>query len=234
MLAVPMAISLKIIGSLLIIAAAIWLIGKVFRKKERSDFYSLFDSHPQNAVFGKALGSELQKLSGALARRDSVHSFKDRYHQYTELFMQDMPAGMDDRERFDQFTTAQKVLYAFMLFDTQTDNGGVYQFLFNYPHYAFATGEALAQLGVEKLKGDYMTCVNEFVKSLDTFVTRKEQFNDPAASETERWKGFSMGYTELPSAEIIQQYYYAPHFKEDLYQSVVTYIEDHSEQFIVK
>src|SRR6478735_2364556 len=86
-----------------------------------------------------------------LDRIQSTHKW-NRFDEYNNRMWEYMYALQDPvlkkvrakrlRTLWLKLTRPQKVFYAFLAFAGQTDNGGVWQFLFNYPELSVAALEA--------------------------------------------------------------------------------------------
>src|SRR3954471_783291 len=62
-----------------------------------------------------------------------------------------------------KLTRPQKVFYAFLIFAGETDNGGVWQFLFNYPELSIAALEAFDEIQAATLASDYRATLEEIL-----------------------------------------------------------------------
>ena len=63
---------------------------------------------------------------------------------------------------------AQKVFYTMLTFSGETDNGGVWQFLFNEPQLSLAALEAMEEIGESKLASDYKATLEELLGKAKT------------------------------------------------------------------
>ncbi|SDG18654.1 hypothetical protein SAMN04488121_103757 [Chitinophaga filiformis] len=119
-----------------------------------------------------------------------------------------------------------------LLFNGETDNGGVYQFFFNRPEFSFAVLESFRELQLESLAGDYAACLDELMNTTDSYNNRKRTFNDEGNSWEQRWEAFREGYGEMKSAAKIEAYFYDDGFKMALYKTTVEYIDKNISLFV--
>lgn len=126
---------------------------------------------------------------------------------------------------WDRLTRPQKAFYALVTFDGQVKNGGVYQFLFNYPELAIATLESFAEIGEKSLKSDYERTLSEFIGKASRIGELKRAFNDQSNEWNARWNSFVEGYTELKTAKKIESYFYTKKFNKAHFHLISEYIE---------
>ncbi|MFN3150607.1 DUF4375 domain-containing protein [Bremerella sp.] len=119
----------------------------------------------------------------------------------------------------------QKTFYAFLAFDGDVNNGGVWQFLFNCPQLSLAAWEAMDQIGAKKLAANYQETLAELAGQAETIADLRRHFEDQNLSTTKRWAAFVQGYDTVPSAKKIEQTYFTAKFKRPLYQSMAKYVE---------
>ena len=95
----------------------------------------------------------------------------------------------------------QKLFWAFLSFNGDTDNGGVSQFVLNRPKFIVAAAETWKELGIEELERDYNSVITEL-------------------------KSKTSEISELKSFETIENYYYDMDFKKKIYKKVADFIEN--------
>ena len=134
-------------------------------------------------------------------------------------------------ELWKKLTRQQKVFWAFLSFNGDTDNGGVYQFIFNRPEFIIAIAEVWEELEIDKLKTDYNAVLNELTGKTSKIEELNSVFNDQSKSWNKRWSSFADGYKELKSTEKIEDYYYNKEFKKIVHKKVADYIELNIEKF---
>ena len=69
---------------------------------------------------------------------------------------------------------------------------------------------------------------------MDSYIKRKTVFNDSINNWDKKWKAFTDGYSDIKSAEKIEDYYYKVEFKKLLYKAVVDYVDNNINQFVKK
>lgn len=159
--------------------------------------------------------------------------YDNRLYEYESAFLTPLRQNrkLSPRELWAKLNRHQKVFYAIQTFTGQTDNGGVWQFLFNSPEMSLAALGAMHEIGVAKLAQDYQAVLEEFLGKGRTLLDLRKRFNDQKLSEAKRWEAFAEGYPELKSAEKIQKYFYTIKFKKELFKKLSDYIEHAYHQF---
>lgn len=125
----------------------------------------------------------------------------------------------------NKLTKEQRMYFALINFEAQTNNGGVYQFLFNYPELAIITLEAMKTVELGKLTDDYENVLNEFFGKFNTIQELKSRFQDDNKKWDKRWDSFVEGYKELPTAEKIEQYFYNKDYQKEYQSKIVQFVK---------
>jgi len=203
------------------------------------DFYSIDEGNQTELIFAPAYNKQWFDELDKKYSWDNFGPYDNRFWEYMYNLFDTLPAlaqgkTKSDRDFFNKLTRGQKVFYSVLVFGGDTDNGGVYQFLFNRPEFCFATLEAFKELKLDTLSKDYEKCLNEFIGSVDSYGKRKEIFNDPNNSWEKKAKSFQEGYADIKSAKTLQDYFYEPDFKKYYYKTIVDYIDQHINQFVRK
>lgn len=159
--------------------------------------------------------------------------YENRYSAYMDALM--IPAVKEAGVKrtatlWKKLTRPQKVFYAFVTFDGQLMNGGVWQFLYNYPELSVAALEALDAIGADRLASDYRSTLEEVLGKADSIVDLCRRAGR-AGTFAKKWAAFAEGYEELETTEVIEGYYHAKKFKKVIYQQMCDYIELRPEQF---
>jgi hypothetical protein len=153
----------------------------------------------------------------------------DLFWAYHQLIIEEIkwPANKGWEEIWKKLTKAQKILITLGHFIGQTNNGGVWQFLFNRVDYALAAAEAFYELKPAKIWVDYENVWEEFVKMANAgeFSKIMDVWNDQSISFEDRWKAFKSGAEFIPTGDEIQEYFYTEDYKKQFYQKVNGYIE---------
>jgi hypothetical protein len=63
--------------------------------------------------------------------------------------------GIDEETLFNQLTKPQKVIYALNAFEGQVDNGGIFQFFWNIPHFSLAVEQSLEEINYGELLDNF-------------------------------------------------------------------------------
>lgn len=125
----------------------------------------------------------------------------------------------------NEMTKEQRVYFTLINFEAQVNNGGVYQFLFNYPELSILALEGMEEMGLEKLAKDYKVVLNEYFGNFETIQELYSRFQNNSKSWKKRWNSFAEGYKELPSAEGIEEYFYEEDFIQIYHEDVVKYVK---------
>jgi hypothetical protein len=203
------------------------------------DFYSINDGNQDKIVFAPDYNKEWFDGLDKKYSWNNFGAYDNRFWEYMYNIFDTLPAlakgkTASDRDFFNKLTRGQKIFYSVLVFNGDTDNGGVYQFFFNRPEFCFAVLETFKELELDTLSKDYENCLNEFIGSSDSYSKRKTIFNDSNNSWEKRFKSFSDGYGDLKSGKKIEEYYYKDEFKKQLYKTVVDYVDNNLNQFVKK
>lgn len=131
-------------------------------------------------------------------------------------------------EFLNKLTKEQRMYFALINFEAQTNNGGVYQFLFNYPELAIITLDAMNAAKLGELKNDYENVLNEFFGKFRTIQELNVRFQDSNTEWDKRWNSFVEGYKELPTAEKIEEYFYDNDYQKEYQSKVVQFVKDNA------
>ncbi len=129
-------------------------------------------------------------------------------------------------EFLSEMTNEQKLYFALINFEGQTNNGGVYQFLFNMPELSIITLEAMKAANLEKLAADYEVVLQEFFGKFETIQDLKSKFQQNNKSWDKRWSSFAEGYQELESTSIIESYFFSEDYKKEFQGKVIQFIKE--------
>jgi hypothetical protein len=120
---------------------------------------------------------------------------------------------------------AQKVFYTVLTFSGETDNGGVWQFLFNEPQLSVAALEAMEEIGESTLASDYKATLEELLGKAKTISEIRQKADDSNINTQKRWQAFAEGYREIASARKIEKYFFTRTYKKKLYKRISDYAE---------
>ncbi|WP_432670638.1 DMP19 family protein [Flavobacterium sp. SM2513] len=125
----------------------------------------------------------------------------------------------------NELTKEQRIYFTLINFESQVNNGGVYQFLFNYPELAIIALQGMKETGMVKLANDYETVLNEYFGKFKIIHELYARFQNNNNDWNKRWNSFAEGYKELPSAEIIENYFYEESFVKTYHEKLIEYVK---------
>ena len=204
--------------------------------KAPSKMYSLNDGNQSNLLISVNINSEWLKSLKEKYDWNNFDEYDNRMWEYMyKLFDEAMEKSeiRDYNKLWNNLNRQQKIFWAFLSFNGDTDNGGVYQFVFNKPEFLVAVNETFKELGLKKLEVDYYNVIKELTGKKSKIDELKSVFNNQSTSWNKRWNSFAEGYKELKSTEVIEKYYYDREFKKTLYKTVSDYIEQNIDKFAV-
>lgn len=201
-------------------------------------FFSINDGNQNEIIYAPDYNKEWFEELNRKYSWDNFNNYDNIFWEYMYQLFDTLPeiAGKTESDTvfFNNLNREQKVFYSLLVFNGDTDNGGVAQFFFNKPEFAFAVLETFDELKMTKLKNDYEKCLNEFIGTVDSYSKRKEIFNDSNFAWEKRWKAFADGYNDINSASTIEEYYYNAEFKKQLYKTFVEYADKNIDKFVRK
>lgn len=237
-------------GGFFIIIVSLFIYRQYSRKKAKEsvlsenetetlkNFYSINDGNQKELIYAPNYDKEWFDELNTKYSWDNFDVYDNIFWEYMYQLFDTLPEMAqkteNDAEFFNNLNREQKVFYSLLAFNGDTDNGGVSQFFFNRSEFAFAVLETFEELNMTKLKNDYEKCLNEFIGTSNSYTKRKEIFNDSNLEWKKRWKAFSDGYDDIPSADLLERYYYDDEFKKELYKGFVDYANSNINQFVRK
>jgi hypothetical protein len=198
-------------------------------------FYSINDGNQKEVIYAPKYNKEWFEELDKKYSWNNFDEYDNRFWEYMYQLFDTLPnisGNVGDFVFFNNLNREQKVFYSLLVFTGDTDNGGVSQFFFNRPEFAFAALETFEELKWIKLKTDYEKCLNEFIGTSNSYAKRKEIFNNPNLEWEKRWKAYRDGNDEIKSAEVLEDYFYETEFKKELYKSFVEYIDKNIDKFV--
>ncbi len=124
----------------------------------------------------------------------------------------------------NELTKEQRIYFTLINFESQVNNGGVYQFLFNQPELSIIALEAMEKVGMKKLATDYKTVLNEYFFKFDNIKELRSKFKKTDTNWNEKWNSFANGYKEIKSAEVIESYFYKEEFVKDFQKQMNNFV----------
>ena len=224
---------------LLVIIVAIGLITILIKRKQdpsnpKPEFFSLDDGNQDELILFSTVSQEWIDSTKAKYKWENYELYDNRLWEYMYKLFDDVVAqsGIQDfGELWNKMNRPQKVFWAFLAFSGDTDNGGVYQFIFNKPEFILAVAEMWEEIGLERVSKDYNEVLKELTGKAGKISELKAIFNDDSKSWDNRWSSFSEGYKELKSTQKIEEYFYDKEFKKECHQKVADYIEKNMDKF---
>lgn len=204
---------------------------------DKQIFYSIDDGNQNSLIVGQTITKEwLETIKDKYSWSD-FDEYDNRLWEYMDEIFDKMAENTtkEDYGEYDNFwnvlTREQKVFWTFLVFNGDTDNGGVYQFIFNRPEFIFAVSEMWNELEIHKISRDYEEVLEELTGKSGKISELRAVFNDDSNSFDKRWDSFSEGYSELKSTEKIEDYFYDTEFKKEIYKKMADYIEKNIDKF---
>lgn len=131
----------------------------------------------------------------------------------------------------NELTKEQRIYFTLVNFESQVNNGGVYQFLFNYPELSILALEGMKETGMKKLAADYEIVLNEYFGKFGTIQDLYSKFQNNKSDWNKRFTAFAEGYKELPSAKRIEDYFYEKSFVKTYQQDLTRYVKANRDKF---
>ncbi len=159
-------------------------------------------------------------------------SYPNEHSEQSEKLCDDVydhwKGDISHSEFFNKLTAEQRMYFALNSFEAQTNNGGVYQFLFNHPELAIITLEAMKEAKMGNLTDDYENVLHEFFGKFDTIQELYKQFQDGSKKWDKRWASFVEGYKELPSTKKIEEYFYNNDYQKEYQSKMVQFVKNNA------
>ncbi len=129
-------------------------------------------------------------------------------------------------EFLNKLTKEQRIYFSLVNFESQVNNGCVYQFLFNYPELSLIALDAMKILKMERLSKDYSNVLNEYFGKFKDIQELKARFNNANSDWDKRWNAFADGYKELKTAKVIDDYFYDKGFKQEFQNDMYNFAKN--------
>ncbi|MEZ5056257.1 MAG: DUF4375 domain-containing protein [Saprospiraceae bacterium] len=198
------------------------------------NYFSLDDGNQEKLILYSEIPQEELDSIQKKYSWDDYNKYDNRLWEYMTVFFDDVvsKSGIQEREElWLKLNRPQKVFWTFLAFSGDTDNGGIYQFLFNKPEFVLAADEMWKEIGMDQISSDYQKVLEELSGKKGEIAEIKETFKNGSQTNEERWIAFSDGYKEFESAKIIEDYYYEDAFKKECHKTAADYIETHLDKF---
>ena len=200
---------------------------------EQRRYLSINDGNQTELVHGPNVESDWLDRVRQKHPWSSFKEYDNRVYEYMEYLLDpavDESETEQTRKMWSGFTRTQKVFYVLITFDGQVKNGGVYQFLFNYPELVLAALEAFVEIGDKTLEGDYGETLSEFVGKSAKIEELKKIFSDQTRDWDKRWESYAKGHNEFTTMEKIEDYFYTDEFIKSHFMLIADYVETNIHQ----
>ncbi len=230
------------LGIILLIGLSFFLISNKRSEKlnkkgnsnSKQEFFSLDEGNQNELILYSSISKEWIDSTKSKFDWENFDEYDNRMWEYMYKLFDDVIENsevQDYRQLWNKLNRPQKVFWAFLSFNGDTDNGGVYQFIFNRPEFIFAAAEMWEEIGMKKVASDYNKVLEELSGKVGKLSELKSEFNNESSSWEKRWNSFAEGYKELKSTEKIEDYYYNKEFKKDCHKKMADYIERNMSKF---
>ncbi|MEZ5059847.1 MAG: hypothetical protein R2879_22670, partial [Saprospiraceae bacterium] len=105
---------------------------------EAQNYFSLDDGNQEELILYSEIPQEELDSIQKKYSWDDYNKYDNRLWEYMTVFFDDVvsKSGIQEREElWLKLNRPQKVFWTFLAFSGDTDNGGIYQFLFNKPEF---------------------------------------------------------------------------------------------------
>lgn len=157
-------------------------------------------------------------------------SYPNEYTDQSEKLCNDVykpwKGEITHSEFLNKMTKEQRMYFALINFESQTNNGGVYQFLFNNSKLSLVTLEAMKVAKMNKLANDYKKVLHEYFGKFETIKELNKQFQDNSKKWDKRWNSFAKGYKELASTFEIENYFYEEEYVKKFQLKMVEFVRE--------
>jgi len=148
--------------------------------------------------------------------------FSDRL--CSQVVAKHLGSNMSNADFLNKMNDTQKMYFAMISFENQTNNGGVHQFLFNQSESVLIALEAMKKAGLNKLAKDYKIVLDQFFGKFSTVEELTKRLQDDSAKWNKRWNAFADGYKEIPQAEIIESYFYTEEYSQVFHEKMAQFV----------
>lgn len=200
---------------------------------------------------------------GANVFRPAASNVWERFEEYCVAYIYENRALMAEDERFfvagsqadflKHITNGQRYLYVLGSFDSQVNNGGVFQFFFNVPHLAHEVARSLQELKSANLHAVYTAVLTAQERDVDALTEAQRVSNEdfaktgPGTPTPRAHAAYESGRLTLKEwADKLEEHYYpkwdeatnrfsyeAATLRLEMCGKIVDYIERHPGEFQV-
>jgi hypothetical protein len=134
----------------------------------------------------------------------------------------------------NRLTKEQRIFFSLVNFEGQTNNGGVYQFVFNQPELSLITLEAMKITKMDSLAKDYELVLHEVFGKTENISELRNKFQDNTQTMNSRWNAFVEGYKKIKSAEVIEEYLYEADFINQFRAKLLEYVKANQQNLYIQ
>lgn len=219
---------------ILVFLVAFFLLSRIKKQGQQAsgDFVQLASEQSSTDLLPSIPNNLFQNLDTKYAG-SPYQKYSNSYTELTEVICNEVYSNYKYWEKqlthadfLNKLTPEQRVYFVLVTFESQTNNGGIYQFLFNNPELSILTLEAMQAVQLQKLAADYTNVLNEFFRKFDKILDLKIKFHDSNSDTNQQWNAFTEGYDELKTAEVIESYFYTDDFIREFQNALYNYAKD--------
>jgi hypothetical protein len=201
-------------------------------------FYSINQGNQDNLICAPNTNQSWFEETAAKYSWDIFNFYDNLFYAYMDnlyMSMFNLPQNLNrsESEIFSDCTHGQKLFWTILIFDGDLLNGGIFQFFWNRAEFVFAMVEVFDELKMEKIKADYLKCLDEITGLKDVYLNRtkvKLDFFDNQNRRDRSIKSYSEQASNFKYRDLLD-YYYDEEFEKQFRKSVVDYIDAHRDQF---
>jgi hypothetical protein len=155
----------------------------------------------------------------------------------------EFPGGYEEITFVKYLSRGQQLLILLGVFDLQVKNGGITEFIWNYPGYIFPVRDAIAYLGPPELLAIYDKAIETLVGKKELWLELRKEWR--RVGESPQWETFREAYEMLDLSwfdnDYLDQYgrnsdgqwvVLAPGLNSDLLTRLAKYIRSNKDEFI--
>ncbi len=192
--------------------------------------YSIKEGNPRKVHYGTTVPKAVLDRAQEDFQQKKITA-QDLFWQYHTLAFDtiEYPSKMTFEQVWKKMTRVQKLVLSLGHFVGQVNNGGVWQFFYNRPLYAYTACESLREIHTTVLETKYEKTLEEFGAMIDSGAYHQltTQLQAADLSDDARWDLFKSGQAHIPSAANFQDYFYQKENKDYFYRKIIRYIHLH-------
>lgn len=230
-----------IITSLIIVVLLIWLKRRSIKNlKITFDFVKLEAENESTKHLPTVSLNWLNNIENKYQNQE-FNQFQNEHTELLEKLCSDVYSnskywenGKNHFAFFNELTKEQRIYFTLINFESQVNNGGVYQFLFNYPELALIALDSIRIAKIDKLALDYENVLSEYFGKFDSIQDLYSIFQNEKYDWQKRWNSFAEGYKELKTAEIIEEYFYKIDFIKYFQNKLILFVKQNKNKLFIE